>query len=92
MSELWLSVLETWHALTPEIQFLLGVVGALVGTLVAAWVIGSLVGHKLRAANFDAAFRRSWLPPGNERFDAHRLSPTFLVTGLVWLTVLGGGL
>jgi hypothetical protein len=91
--DFWHSTQEAWQALTPEVQFLLRDAGVLVATLVAAWAVGSLVGRKLRAGHFDAAFRRPWLPaPAAGRPDAHTLTPTRLVTGLVRLTVWGGGL
>jgi hypothetical protein len=91
--DFWHSGQEAWEALTPEAQSLLRAAGVVVATLVAAWALGWQVGRKLRAGHFDAAFRRPWFPaPAAGRPDAHMLTPARLVTGLVRLTVWGGGL
>jgi hypothetical protein len=65
----------------------------LVATFVAARSAGWLVGRRLRARHFDAAFRRPWSPPPvSGRSDTHAVTSTRLVTGLIRLTVWGGGL
>lgn len=94
--EFWRSCQDAWQTLTPETQSLLrdaGVFGAaFFTTLIGAQVIGWLVGRKLRAVHFDAAFRRSWLPAPAGHSDAQTLTPTRLATGFVRLTVWGAGL
>jgi hypothetical protein len=91
--DFWHDSQEAWQALTPEGQSLLRAAGVVVATIVAAQAIGWLVGRKLRAFRFDAAFRRPWLPaPAAEHSEAQSLTPTRLVTGLIRLTIWGGGL
>jgi len=91
--DLWRSAQDTWQALTPGGQVALRAAGVFGATFVADRVVGWTVGRRLRAAHFDAAFRRPWSsPPAGGRSDPHALTPTRLVTGLVWLTVWGGGL
>jgi hypothetical protein len=91
--EFWRSNLERWHALTPEARFVFIAAGVLVATFIASTVIGWLVGRRLRAGHFDAAFRRPWLPaPVTVRPDAHAFTPTRLIVGLVRLTIWGAGL
>ena len=94
MSEdFWRSAQETWPALPPAAQLAVRAAGVFATALVAARAAGWLAGRRLRAARFDAAFRRPWSPPAaGTRADPHPATPTRLVTGLVRLTVWGGGL
>jgi hypothetical protein len=92
IEDFWRSARDTWQDLTPEIQFIVRGAGVFVAALVAAGVAGGMVRGRLRAAHFDDAFRRPWSPPTSGRTDAHLLTPTRLVTALVRLTVLAGGL
>jgi hypothetical protein len=93
---LWRSAQESWQALVPEAQVGLRAAGVFAITLVAARAAGWLVGRRLRADHFDAAFRRPWAPtPAAGRSDPNpptTPTPTRLVTGLVRWTVWAGGL
>src|SRR5262245_21501764 len=91
--DFWRSALETWQAFPRGVQIAVRAAGVFAATYVAARFAGRLVGRRLRAANCVAAFRRPWSPPpASGRSDPLQLTPTRLVTGLVWLTVWGGGL
>jgi hypothetical protein len=92
---LWRSAQESWQALIPEAQVGLRAAGVFAAALVAARAAGWLARHRLRAAHFDAVFRRPWSSPPAGRPDPHAPTsptPTGLVTGLVRLTVWAGGL
>jgi hypothetical protein len=92
MNEFWNSSQQTWQTLTPESQDGVRVAGILVGALIIAQMIGWLVGRKLRAAQFDASFRRPWVPPPTvEHSDSPTLTPTRFVVFFVRLTIWGVG-
>src|SRR3954471_19547928 len=79
---LWRSAQESWQALVPEAQVGLRAAGVFAITLVAARAAGWLVGRRLRAIHFDAAFRRPWAPtPTGGRSDTANPDSTVLRHG-----------
>jgi hypothetical protein len=89
--EFWRSALAQWQALIPEARLAIRAVVTIVVTFVVARVAGWLTDRWLRAAHFDALFRRPWLPPPTGGLAPHRPTPTSLLTLLVKLTVWCGG-
>src|SRR5262245_25773263 len=91
--EFWRSAQQKWQALAPGVQLVLVALGVFGAAFVTARAAGWLVGRRLRAAQFDAAFRRPWSPsPAGGRADTQPRTPTRLITGLVRLSVWGGGI
>ncbi|HVK14623.1 MAG TPA: hypothetical protein VM597_38145 [Gemmataceae bacterium] len=89
--EFWRAASERWQDLVPEVRTAIRAAATLLVTVFVARAAGWMTDRRLRAAHFEALFRRPWLPTPAAIADPHRPTPTKMVTALVRLTAWAGG-
>src|SRR5262249_58986354 len=83
-------VLNWWQEIPAQVQTAIQTGGLLAVALLGGHFLGAMTGRALRAKNFDAALRLPSASPAGAG-EEHGITPTFLVSMLVRLTIWTGG-